>query len=47
MSKPEVARDITRLVTVNDEYEETQKRLADLYTEWERAANSVTMSKRK
>src|SRR5438874_7888933 len=35
MSKPEVARDITRLVTVNDEYQQTEARLAELYDEWE------------
>jgi len=46
MSKPGVARDITKLVAVNDEYEATQRRLADLYDEWERAERTVT-SKRK
>jgi protein subunit release factor A len=47
MAKPEVARDITKLVAVNDEYEQTQKRLADLYDEWERAERAVATSKRK
>jgi ATP-binding cassette subfamily F protein 3 len=37
MAKPEVARDITKLVAVNDDYERTQQRLAELYDEWERA----------
>ena len=37
MSQPEVARDITKLVAVNDEYQETEVRLAELYDEWERA----------
>ena len=42
MSKPEVARDITRLVTVNDEYQQTETRLAELYDEWERAEAAAT-----
>ena len=46
MSKPEVARDITKLVAVNDEYERSQARLAELYDEWERAESSVGPSKR-
>jgi len=37
MSEPEVARDITRLVEVNDEYQQTETRLAELMDEWERA----------
>src|SRR5581483_5008275 len=37
MSKPEIARDITKLVAVNDEYQRSQAKLADLYDEWERA----------
>ncbi len=40
MSEPEVARDITRLVAVNDEYKEAEMRLAELYAEWERAEAS-------
>ena len=47
MSKPEVARDITRLVAVNDEYASTQGRLAELYDEWERAERAVVTAKRK
>jgi ATP-binding cassette subfamily F protein 3 len=47
MSKPEVARDITKLVAVNDDYERTQQRLAELYDEWERSERAVTTSKRK
>ncbi|HKP46094.1 MAG TPA: ABC-F family ATP-binding cassette domain-containing protein, partial [Pyrinomonadaceae bacterium] len=38
MSTPEVARDITKLVAVNDEYKATEKDLAALMEEWERAA---------
>jgi ATP-binding cassette subfamily F protein 3 len=37
LSQPEVARDITKLVAVNDTYKETEARLAELYDEWERA----------
>ena len=37
MARPEVARDITKLVQVNDEYQQTEARLAELYDEWERA----------
>jgi ATP-binding cassette subfamily F protein 3 len=37
MAKPEVARDITMLVKLNDEYEQAQSRLAELMEEWERA----------
>ncbi|MEP6741787.1 MAG: ABC-F family ATP-binding cassette domain-containing protein [bacterium] len=38
MAKPEVARDITMLVKLNDEYELSQSRLSELMEEWERAA---------
>ncbi|HBB86195.1 MAG TPA: multidrug ABC transporter ATP-binding protein [Blastocatellia bacterium] len=37
MAKPEVARDITKLVKLNEEYELTQLRLTELMEEWERA----------
>lgn len=46
MSKPEVARDITRLVKVNDNYQSAESRLADLMDEWERAEVTTTSSKR-
>ena len=46
MAKPEVARDITKLVAVNDEYEQIKARLAELYEEWERADIAATSSKR-
>ena len=45
MAKPEVARDITKLVAVNDEYEQIKARLAELYEEWERADIAATSSK--
>ena len=38
MAKPEVARDITQLVKVNDDYEASDARLKELLEEWERAA---------
>ena len=37
MTKPEVARDISRLVELNDEYQQGEARLAELLDEWERA----------
>jgi hypothetical protein len=37
MTSPEVARDITRLVKTNDEYQQTEARLAELMDEWERS----------
>src|SRR6266404_2198718 len=37
MARPEIARDITRLVKVNDDYQQTEARLAELLDEWERA----------
>jgi len=37
MSRPEIARDITKLVAVNDDYQQIEARLAELYEEWERA----------
>src|SRR5215471_1454530 len=41
MTRPEIARDITRLVAVNDEYERSRAQLAVLLDEWERAERSV------
>jgi ATP-binding cassette subfamily F protein 3 len=40
MSKPEVARDITRLVSTNAAYERAQSQLAQLYDEGERAESA-------
>jgi protein subunit release factor A len=37
MTKPEVARDITKLVKANEEYQQAESRLAELMDEWERA----------
>ncbi len=47
MSKPEVARDITKLVAANEAYEKAQARLAELYDEWERAEAATSPVKKK
>ena len=47
MAKPEVARDITKLVKLNDEYEQAQARLSELMDEWERAETSSLSEKRR
>jgi ATP-binding cassette subfamily F protein 3 len=41
MAKPEVARDISQLVRVNDAYREAEQRLAELLEEWERSATAA------
>ena len=46
LAKPEVARDITRLVKVNDNYQSAESRLAELMDEWERAESTIPSSKR-
>jgi ATP-binding cassette subfamily F protein 3 len=47
MTMPEIARDITRLVVVNDEYERSEARLALLLDEWERAESAAVSAKKK
>jgi ATP-binding cassette subfamily F protein 3 len=47
MTKPEIARDITKLVSVNDEYERSQAQLALLLDEWERAEGAALSSTKK
>ncbi len=47
MTKPEVARDITKLVAVNDEYQQSETRLAELLDEWERAESAAISPKKK
>ncbi|MGI8898081.1 MAG: ABC transporter C-terminal domain-containing protein, partial [Pyrinomonadaceae bacterium] len=43
MGEPEISRDATRLIQLNDEYQETETRLQSLYAEWDRvAANTPT-----
>jgi ATP-binding cassette subfamily F protein 3 len=46
MSKPEVARDITKLVRVNDDYQQADARLGELIDEWERAETTSKSSRR-
>jgi len=46
MARPEVARDITRLVRVNDDYKQADARLAELFDEWERAEGTASSAKR-
>jgi protein subunit release factor A len=45
MSRPEVARDITKLVQVNDDYQQADARLAELIDEWERAESTSKSSR--
>jgi predicted nucleic acid-binding Zn-ribbon protein len=42
MSLPEVARDPGRLMSLNQEYTQTEERLRALYSEWERVAAEAT-----
>ncbi len=46
MARPVVARDITRLVKVNDDYQQADARLAELIDEWERAETTSSSAKR-
>jgi ATP-binding cassette subfamily F protein 3 len=46
MSLPDVARDATELVKLDEEYKQTEKRLAGLYDEWERAEASGVSQRR-
>ena len=47
MTKPDVARDITKLVKANDESQSAESRLAELMEEWERAETSVSQTTRR
>jgi ATP-binding cassette, subfamily F, member 3 len=47
MIKPEIARDITKLVAVNDEYQRAEAQLAILMEEWERAETAAVPGKKK
>ena len=47
MTKPEIARDITKLVAVNKDYERSEAQLALLLDEWERAESAAMSSKKK
>ena len=46
MARPEVARDISKLVKTNDDYQRAEARLAELMNEWERAETTSSSSKR-
>jgi ATP-binding cassette, subfamily F, member 3 len=46
MARPDVARDITKLVRVNDDYQQADARLAELIDEWERAETTSSSAKR-
>jgi ATP-binding cassette subfamily F protein 3 len=46
MARPDVARDITKLVRVNDDYQQADARLAELIDEWERAETTLSPPKR-
>ena len=41
MGTPEVARDADRLISLNDEYQQTEVLLRTLYEEWDRVASKV------
>jgi protein subunit release factor A len=47
MAKPDVARDISKLVATNDEYQQSEARLAELLDEWERAESAAASTKKK
>ncbi len=42
MGSPEIARDATRLMDLNDQYQAAEKQLAALYEEWERLGAETT-----
>jgi len=46
MTQPEVARDISRLVRLNDEYQQAEAQLNELLDEWERAETSAKPARR-
>jgi len=41
MGAPEIARDASRLIQLNNEYQETEMRLQALYSEWDRVATEI------
>ena len=46
VARPDVARDVTKLVKVNDDYQQAEARLAELLVEWERAETFSSSWKR-
>ena len=45
MGTPEVARDATRLIALNDEFQQTESLLRTLYEEWDRITQEPTAVK--
>ncbi|MGH9881179.1 MAG: ABC-F family ATP-binding cassette domain-containing protein, partial [Pyrinomonadaceae bacterium] len=43
MGLPEIAREASRLVELSDEYQQTEKRLSELYQEWERLSEAANV----
>ena len=41
MGTPEVARDAERLIALNDEYQQTEALLKNLYEEWDRISEEL------
>jgi len=41
MGTPEVVRDATRLIALNEEYQQAETRLRDLYSEWDRVSEAL------
>jgi protein subunit release factor A len=41
MGTPEVARDAERLISLNDEYQQTEALLKNLYEEWDRISEEL------
>jgi len=46
MVQPEIARDITKLVKLNNDYQQAEARLNELLDEWERAETTASSAKR-
>jgi len=42
MGTPEVARDAIRLIALNDEYQQTETLLRNLYDEWDHLSQEPT-----
>jgi ATP-binding cassette subfamily F protein 3 len=42
MGTPEVARDAEKLIALNDEYQQTESSLRNLYDEWDRVSQAAT-----
>ena len=42
MGTPEIARDAEKLIALNDEYQQTESLLRNLYDEWDRVSQAAT-----